>query len=387
MEQQELSPDNSKDAILRATGLSKTYGSGDGKVTAVDDLSLEIERGTVVGVLGPNGAGKTTTIKILLGLIEPDTGEVRIDGVDPIAAPSEGYRSVSAMLEGARNIYWRLTVRENLRFFARLADKPADNDRIDALIEQVGLTAKADTTVNELSRGMKQKASLACTLIRDTPLSFLDEPTLGLDVESSLELRRQLRDLVERESRTVVLSSHDMDVIEAVCDRVIIMNEGRVVADDALEDLIDVFRTQAYRITLEGRLEDTRKRRLEDEFAATEWIERGPKLLFDVPHVQDSDFYDLMDVLRGSDCRLLAVETTEIDLEDVFLEVTDAGDTHSMRVEGKAHSTSAINDPSVTNTGNDRSVTSAASDRSTTDRTEGSDTDADIPPNTSEADR
>ncbi|MFP8955903.1 ABC transporter ATP-binding protein [Natrialbaceae archaeon A-CW3] len=323
--------------ILDARGLTKTYGRGDDVVRAVDGIDLAVERGTVVGLLGPNGAGKTTTIKMLLGLIVPDAGSVTIDGTDPIAHPSEGYRSVSAMLEGARNVYWRLTVRENLRFFARLGDRPADPDRIEAVIDSVGLAEKADTTVNELSRGMKQKASLACTLIRETPLSFLDEPTLGLDVESSLELRRQLRRLVEDESRTVVLSSHDMDVIEAVCDRVVIMNEGRIVADGSIDELVDVFRTQSYRITLEGRISQATKRALEAQFGATDWIDRGRKQRVDVPHVQGAEFYELMDVLRESEARLLTVDAIEPDLEDVFLELTGESGTDDTGAEIDGH--------------------------------------------------
>ncbi|USZ72980.1 ABC transporter ATP-binding protein [Natronosalvus halobius] len=314
----------STEPILTATGLTKTYGDGDDAVEAVDGIDLEVERGTVVGLLGPNGAGKTTTIKLFLGLIIPDAGTVRVDGTDPVDDPRASYRSVSAMLEGARNSYWRLTVRENLRFFARLADRPADAGRIDALIEQVGLTAKADTTVNELSRGMKQQVSLACTLIRDTPIAFLDEPTLGLDVESSLELRRQLRDLVERESRTVVLSSHDMDVIEDVCDRVIIMNDGRIVADGTVDELVDVFQTRSYRFTLEAPVPDAAKRTLAERFGVGEWTERGPERSFDVA-LQDDAFYDLVAVLERTNCTFLGVETVEPDLADVFLEVTGDG--------------------------------------------------------------
>ncbi len=311
-----------KTSILQASGLRKTYGSGDDAVVAVDGIDFEIERGTVVGLLGPNGAGKTTTIKLLLGLIEPDDGTVQIDDIDPISNPKAGYDRVSAMLEGARNVYWRLTVRENLRFFARLADQPADPDRIEGLLEQVGLVEKADEPVNDLSRGMKQKASLACTLIRETPLAFLDEPTLGLDVESSLELRRQLRSLVETESRTIVLSSHDMDVIEAVCDRVIIMNEGRMVADNPLEDLLDVFRAQSYRLTLASGVSAEGRTALERKFGATAWDERDGKVLVTIPNVQSAEFYDLVETLRMHSCRVLSIEPAAQNLERVFLDLT-----------------------------------------------------------------
>ncbi|WP_254862139.1 ABC transporter ATP-binding protein [Halovivax gelatinilyticus] len=311
------------DAVVEATNLTKTYGSGDDRVTAVDGLDLDIERGTAVGVLGPNGAGKTTTIKLLLGLILPDDGSARIGEVDVVDSPRAGYGRVSAMLEGARNVYWRLTVRENIRFFARLANRPVDEDRIEALIEQVGLTEKADATVNELSRGMKQKTSLACTLVRETPVVFLDEPTLGLDVESSLDLRRELRRLVEREDRTVVLSSHDMDVIEAVCDRVVIMNEGRIVADDSIDELLSVFRTQSYRIRLDGSLAAETKDALEADLEATEWVEQGGQTQFDLPSVRGPEFHDLMRTIESSSAAFRSVDLLEPDLEEVFLEITD----------------------------------------------------------------
>ncbi len=312
--------DGAADPILAVEGLTKTYGSGEEAIRAVDDLSLSIERGTVVGLLGPNGAGKTTTIKTLLGLVLPDEGRVRIDGTDPLASPRDAYQSVGAMLEGARNVYWRLTVRENLRYFARLAGRPADPDRIEELIDDVGLSEKAETTVNELSRGMKQKASLACTLARETPIAFLDEPTLGLDVESSRELRRELRRMAGEE-RTIVVSSHDMDVIEDVCDRVIVMNEGRIVADDTVENLIDAFRTQAYRVTVEGDLAEETRRTLEERFGAGSWSRSGDRLSFEATRVTGEAFFDLVDTLRAADCRFVSIDSLEADLEEAFLHV------------------------------------------------------------------
>jgi ABC-2 type transport system ATP-binding protein len=310
------------EAALVAENLTKTFGSGDDAVRAVRGVDLRIERGTVVGLLGPNGAGKTTAIKMLLGLIDPDEGRATVGGVDVTDAPREAYRSVSAMLEGARNVYWRLTVRENVRFFARLGGRELSTERIDDLIEGVGLTEKADETVNELSRGMKQKVSLACTLARATPIAFLDEPTLGLDVESSLDLRRELRRQADDESRTVVLSSHDMDVIEAVCDRVIIMNDGQVVADDTVEGLKEVFRTQAYRVTLDGDPSAALRDRLGTRFDAGDWVRDGDHWRFDAANVRGEEFYALTDLLRESSCSLVRVDSLEPDMEDVFLEVT-----------------------------------------------------------------
>lgn len=274
-------------------------------------------------MLGPNGAGKTTTIKMLLGLIVPTSGSAKVSGIDVFENERATYHRVGAMLEGARNVYWRLTVRENLRFFAALAGKQpsAVSERHDELLEQFDLSDKADTAVRELSRGMKQKVSLACTLARDADIVFLDEPTLGLDVESSLELRAELRRLVS-EGMTVVVSSHDMDVIEDVCDRAIIMNRGSVVADDTVENLLSLFHTQTYEVVLDRHMSEEVRDRLRREFDAADFEHRGENELFHA-QVTGDEFYELSDVLREAGVTVTAIETVEPDLEEVFLHITD----------------------------------------------------------------
>ena len=209
--------------VIEVSNLTKRYDD----VLAIDDISFSVEQGTILGILGPNGAGKTTLLKAMLGLLVPSAGTVRVCGIDVHATPERAYRRVGATLEGARNVYWRLTVRENLAFFAGLAGEsvrdPAVEERHDALLERLGLLGRADDVVNELSRGMKQKVALACALARDVDVAFLDEPTLGLDVESSVDLRRELRRLADERGLTVVLTSHDMSVVEDLCDRVLVV--------------------------------------------------------------------------------------------------------------------------------------------------------------------
>src|SRR6056297_315477 len=206
------------DPALEIEGVSKRFGSGEESVLAVDDVSLTVERGSIVGLLGPNGAGKTTLIKCALGIVIPDAGSVRVFGNDVGDGRRAAYADVDAMLEGARNDYWRLTVRENLRYFATIAGVDPDSVRArhDRLLDRLELTEKADTPVRELSRGMKQKVSLASVLAGGAELVFLDEPTLGLDVESSRTLRRELRRLA----------------------RVVMMANGRIVADDTVGALL-----------------------------------------------------------------------------------------------------------------------------------------------------
>jgi ABC-2 type transport system ATP-binding protein len=305
-------------------GLTKRFGDGDETVTAVDGVSLSVERGSVVGLLGPNGAGKTTTIKCVLGTVLPDEGSVRIGGVDVHADPRAAYRRVDAMLEGARNDYWRLTVRENLRYFATISGVKPDAvaDRHEALLEQLDLAEWADTPVRDLSRGMKQKVSLASVLATDAEVVFLDEPTLGLDVESSLTLRRELRRIVADRGLTVVLSSHDMDVVEDVCDRVVVMSEGRVIADDGVDALLRGFEARGLRVSsrdldaatvtaLRDRVEVTDVRRDGRDGGATVEVATDPE-----------GIYEVMDTLRDLGVRPEAVDTVRPDLAEAFLEMT-----------------------------------------------------------------
>jgi ABC-2 type transport system ATP-binding protein len=302
---------------LAVENLRKAYGSGEDAVTAVDDVSFSVNRGEVVGILGPNGAGKTTTIKSILGLIEPTAGTVIVDGVDPEVSGSGVYQHVSAVLEGARNVYWRLTVQENLRYFTGIQGIHPDaaSDDHDRLLELVDLEAKADEVVRNLSRGMQQKASLACALARNTPVVFLDEPTLGLDVEAARDLRREIRRLAAEENRTVVLSSHDMDVIQDVCDRVVILNEGRVVADDTVESLVDLFATQRYRVDLA-----TVPERLDlDGFDVT-WPD---DCSFEVVLADSDELYSLMRTLETAGAAVQTVTSLEPDFEEVFLSVVE----------------------------------------------------------------
>jgi ABC-2 type transport system ATP-binding protein len=310
------------DPALVVDGLTKRFGSGDEAITAVDDVTFSVEQGAVVGLLGPNGAGKTTTIKSILGMVLPDAGSVSIQGIDVYAHPRQAYAHVDAMLEGARNDYWRLTVRENLRYFTTIKGTDPDSiaDRHDRLLEKLDLADKADEPVRSLSRGMKQKVSLASVLASEADVVFLDEPTLGLDVESSLTLRRELRRIVAEREMTAIVSSHDMDVVEDICDRVIIMNEGRIIADDTVPNLLSGGQTQTFRVTspdIDERLVAT----LREQFNVVGVDSRNGATRIEV--ATDSDgFYDLAATLDRHGVRLDAVNTVHADLEDIFISLT-----------------------------------------------------------------
>ena len=313
---------DSSPPALAIDGVSKRFGDGDESVLAVDDVSLTVERGSVVGLLGPNGAGKTTLIKCALGIVLPDAGSVRVFGTDVGDGRRAAYADVDAMLEGARNDYWRLTVRENLRYFATISGVDPDSvaSRHDRLLDRLDLADKADTPVRDLSRGMKQKVSLASVLAGGAELVFLDEPTLGLDVESARTLRTELRRLAVEEGLTIVVSSHDMTTIEAVCDRVVMMADGRIVADDTVEALLGGADRDVVRVASPD-LDDAVVAGLRDRFEvvgfdgdarppAVEVVAGGGRL------------YDLTDALREAGVTPAAVRTLQPDLEDVFLDRT-----------------------------------------------------------------
>jgi ABC-2 type transport system ATP-binding protein len=307
---------------LAVEGLSKQFGTGQSSVLAVDDVSFTVERGSVVGLLGPNGAGKTTLIKSILGMVLPDTGRVEIAGIDTRESPRAAYQHVDAMLEGARNDYWRLTVRENLRYFATISgvDPDAATVRHDRLLDRLDLAEKADVPVRDLSRGMKQKVSLASVLAGGAEVVFLDEPTLGLDVESARTLQTELRRLAREEGLTVVLSSHDMDVVETVCDRVIVMSDGRIVADDTVDALRQTGDGHAIRLT-SADLDPALRATLDEQFDVTTLDERDPGARIEV-RADSGDLYALMATLEDSGVSIDRIETVEPALEDVFVDLT-----------------------------------------------------------------
>jgi ABC-2 type transport system ATP-binding protein len=312
---------------LAVEGVSKQFGEGETAVVAVDDVSFAVEQGSVVGLLGPNGAGKTTLIKCALGMVLPDSGTVRVFGTEVKEGRRGVYSDVDAMLEGARNDYWRLTVRENLRYFATISgvDPDSVSERHERLLERLDLVEQADTPVRNLSRGMKQKVSLASVLAGGARLVVLDEPTLGLDVESSRTLRAELRRLAREEGLTILLSSHDMRTIEAVCDRVIMLSNGRVVADDTVEGLLDRADRGIVRVTSPD-IDDSLLRTLDERFGllSVDAVANGRR----VELTADGDrFYDLVDCLREAGATVDDIRTVEPDLEDVLLGLTgDDGD-------------------------------------------------------------
>ncbi len=230
---------------------------------------------------------------------------------------------MTAVLEGNRNIYWRLNVRDNLEFFAGLQGQSlrAVRSQIDELIEIFNLKEKINTQARALSRGMQQKLAVACALVRNTPILLLDEPTLGLDVETSYELRWILKRMADEGRRTILLSSHDMNVVQDICERVVIINQGRVVADDRIENLKKLFQASGYRFELEGDLNETQTQLLTHKFDLLKISKNGEKTVIEAELLDPSSVYEIIDVLRGNGCRLESVGRQYPNLEEIFLKI------------------------------------------------------------------
>lgn len=214
--------------ILETTDLTKRYGN---RITAVDSLNLSVRRGEVYGFLGPNGAGKTTTLRMLLGLIRPTSGSATVLGGRPGAA--QGLANVGALVESPA-FYPYLSGWRNLRVMARHAGVP--KQRIEAVLDQVELTDRASDKFKTYSQGMKQRLGVAAALLKDPELLILDEPTNGLDPQGMTDMRDLIRQVGQGE-RTVLLSSHLMGEIEQICNRVGVIQNGRLVAEGTIEQL------------------------------------------------------------------------------------------------------------------------------------------------------
>jgi ABC-type multidrug transport system ATPase subunit len=208
-----------------------------GAVTAVDALDLEVQRGEVVGLLGHNGAGKTTTVRLLAGLLVADEGTVRVAGRDPVTEGSV-VRQGLGVLPSQPVVDSRLTARQNLRFAAELFGVTGDLDtRIDGMLEDFELTGRGDERVAGFSTGMRQRLSLARVLLPDPGILLLDEPTSALDPVAARQVRRRLAALAQEDHRTLVLCTHDLAEAEQLCDRVLVLEQGRVVLEGSPAEL------------------------------------------------------------------------------------------------------------------------------------------------------
>ncbi|TSA39962.1 ABC transporter ATP-binding protein [archaeon] len=219
---------------IEINGLTKVYG----ELTAVDHVSYNIQEGEIFGLLGPNGCGKTTTILMLLGLIIPTEGTAIVNGANIVKDPIGARRSVGLLTDNV-GLYENLTAKQNLAFFAELSDLKATeaSARVDKLLALVGLSEKQNVKVSTMSRGMRQRLGVAQSLVRDPKIMVLDEPTLGIDPEGTKELRGIIKMLSREQGKTIIFTSHLLNEVNRLCDRVAIMKTGKVIAIGTIPEL------------------------------------------------------------------------------------------------------------------------------------------------------
>ena len=215
---------------IKVSNLSKNYGTQ----KAVNNISFSIGKGEIVGFLGPNGAGKSTTMKIITGYLSSDSGQTEVCG-EVVDINSLSTKKKIGYLPESNPLYFDMYVREYLEFVAGIHQIPSSKEKIEETIKIVGLTIEANKKIGELSKGYKQRVGLAAALIHDPEVLILDEPTSGLDPNQIVEIREVIKTLGQ--NKTVLFSSHILQEVQAICDRVIIINKGNIVADDSLSNL------------------------------------------------------------------------------------------------------------------------------------------------------
>ena len=304
---------------VRVRGLVKRYG----RLVAVDHLDLDVPTGSVVGLIGPNGAGKTTTMSAITTLLTPDEGVIEVFGHDPLTRPRE-VRGLVGWMPDFFGLYEGLTCSEYLDFFAGAYRVPADvrRSRVRDLLDLVDLTPKRDTDVAGLSRGMQQRLGLARTLVHDPRLLVLDEPASGLDPRARIDLREILLELAHQ-GKTILISSHILAELGELCDRVAIVQHGRVLAQgtpDEIRSAGQATRSVHARI-LGGAEEVQRAVAAAREAGAVNAVGQGPSLFAELTGGEEAAA-DLLTALVGSGLRIVSFAERDGGLERLFLQVT-----------------------------------------------------------------
>jgi ABC-2 type transport system ATP-binding protein len=320
-----MAPTFSSPVAIEIESLSKIYRKRNrSAINAVDNLNLSVPAGQVFGFLGANGAGKTTTIKMICGLVTPTTGRVHVNGYDVARDHSMAMRQIGAVLEGTRNVYWRLTAWQNLIYFGRLKGCRSKGLKVRAeqLLRELDLWERRNDSIRTFSRGMQQKVAIACALISDPPIILLDEPTLGLDYSASRTVKEWIAKLARDQGKTVVLTTHQLDMAQSLCDRVAIIRKGQLLADQPLKELLHLFHQEYYSIKVKGYL-DSHESRWFDGLNIC--AENGDTILSGPIEDQDA-LHGHLTKVRDLSLPLLSISRMEPNLEDVFTRLVEGNE-------------------------------------------------------------
>jgi len=301
---------------------------------ALDKVNIKIRPGELFGLLGPNGSGKTTTIKCLSTILIPDEGTVIVNGFDIQKETSMVRASLGMVVGGERTLYWKLTARDNLMYFASLykMQRAHAKKRIDELLETLQLSDRADERLEDYSTGMRQKVAIARALLHDPPILLLDEPTLGLDPNFSRQIRNQIKELSEKQGKTVLLTTHYMDEADQLCDRVAFINNGKIVAVDTPNRLKAMVKEkELVEVTVYSPPADIEKyiRSLLPDAEVVKLIpgdedEGNPSRIKIIGGTAEEHVETIIDALRQKNVRIGSLNVGVPTLEDVFIKLTGA---------------------------------------------------------------
>lgn len=320
--------------MIKANNLCKTYKTRTGKFydrkyiikEAVKNVSMQIEKGKIVGLLGINGAGKTTTIKMLTTLISPTSGEIMMDEINAVEDYFEAKRRINIITGGERNIYWRLTAKENLEYFGSLygVDKAILEKRIEYVLKIVDLYDARDIPVEKYSKGMKQRLQIARGLINDPEYLFLDEPTLGLDVIITKHIHEYLKKLAKDE-KGLLITTHYIKEAEILCDYIYIIHEGKIVAQGTPAEIKNLYtEKEKYIITLDAYDESTLDR-------LNKTIPNDCSISFNPDEMKlevastNQNFAEINDYLVQNGIVIKSLDFEKTSLEDVLIEIIERG--------------------------------------------------------------
>lgn len=313
--------DDKNENMIKVKNLAKKYNNFE----ALRGVSFEIKKGEIVGFLGPNGAGKTTTMRILTGYMPMTAGEATVDGLD-VFEDSLKVRQKIGYLPETTALYMDMTVAEYLRFMAELKKVPRQDIKkeIDSACGKCGLEKVKDVIIKTLSKGYKQRVGIAQAILGNPDVVILDEPTIGLDPNQIVEIRNLIKELGK--TTTVILSTHILQEVSATCDKVIIINEGRIVAVDTPENLTNSM-SGGMRVTIavRGKEEDVLEclNGLDDVEKATKLSAKKGVVLVDVDAKKDADPREtIAAAIVRNEWGLLSMEKKSVDLEQIFMKLT-----------------------------------------------------------------
>jgi ABC-2 type transport system ATP-binding protein len=310
-------------SAIELSGLTKRYRRGRDWLTAVNDVTLTVPAGQVIGLLGPNGAGKTTTIKMICGLVLPTAGTIRISGYDVGHERADAVRQIGAVLEGSRNVYWPLTAWQNLMYFGRLKGlRGAEiRPRAERLLTGLGLWDRRNETVGSFSRGMQQKVAIAAALITDPPVLLLDEPTIGLDVAAARTVKDWIAHLAADEGKTILLTTHQLAIVQELADRIAVIRDGRIIADLPTPELLSRYAEDRFEVRVPV---------MQNEVPAllppgTRIVPRAEATGLLLPDADQAALHTVLDALWAAGIPLLSASQARPDLEEIFLRLIGPG--------------------------------------------------------------